>query len=64
VASGSLTIEGAAVGKRGRAATNARIISRKDAKARRKNVLSFRPPGEIFFRSLAFAWDDRLSPVT
>ena len=34
-----------------------RIISRKDAKAQR---LSFRPKGEIFLRSLAFARDDGL----
>ena len=32
-----------------------RIISRKDAKAAKENGLSFRPRGEIFLRSLAFA---------
>jgi len=37
---------------------------RKDAKFGKKDSLSFRPQGEIFLRSLAFARDDGRRPVT
>jgi hypothetical protein len=40
----------------------ARNISRKDAKAAKESILSFRPKGEIFLRSLAFARDDGPGP--
>src|SRR3990167_7742160 len=50
-------------------AKNARIRTflpprRKDAKFGKKDSLSFRPKGEIFLRSLAFARDDGPRPVT
>src|SRR3972149_2433085 len=32
--------------------------------ARKERALSFRPKGEIFLRSLAFARDDRPRPIT
>jgi hypothetical protein len=38
--------------------------SRQDAKTAKKKFLSFRPKGESFLGSLAFAQDDRPRPVT
>ena len=40
------------------------VLSRQDAKHAKKELLSFRPKGEILLRSLAFARDDGPQPVT
>ena len=39
-------------------------LRRRNAKPAKKDSLSFRPTGEIFFRSLAFARDDGPWPAT
>ena len=59
--------EGAKLGAKQRIVSqnkDKKIYRAKHAKLAKKDLLSFRPKGEIFLRSLAFARDDWLRPVT